>query len=92
MSKPDTYYPDGMRHGAELPDDTDLDQMLYPERPPAADSMAIEWTPGMSYEEFQAKKDRMEHEREERNNEQDRRFEITLANKLGTKTGPPRTA
>lgn len=90
MSRPGTYYPDGFCHGGELPDDLDLDQMIYPEREPKPEDLApIPFD--MPYEERQAERERREEERLAQNEREDRQFAITEGNVTGRKTGPPRT-
>jgi len=90
MSRPDQYFPDGFRHGNELPDDQELDEMIYPERRPPPDN-SFGMLIGMTYEECEQEKERREHAQHHRNMEEDRRFEITEGNVTGRKTGPPRT-
>lgn len=89
MSKPGTYYEDGFCHGGELPDDLDLDRMIYPERP--VKETSVDFRVGESYEQYLARKDEAEQVREHENYMRDRNFAITLPNKTGVHTGPPRT-
>ena len=88
MSKPGTFYPDGFCHGGELPDDLDLDRMIYPERP---NPPKVEWKPEESYSQFQSRQEIAEEVQEHDNYMRDRAFSITLPDKTGTHTGPPRT-
>jgi len=88
MSRPDQYYEDGFRGGNELPDDLDLDRMIYPERKAKPEPM--EWPEGMTYDEYQAMKDRKEDEQAAANYRADRVFDITVGDVTGQKPGPPR--
>jgi hypothetical protein len=90
MSKPDTYWPDGFCHGNELSEDTDLDQMIYPER--------REWPPpfvtfiaGETVQDMKARQVREDEAREMARYRRDRDFAITEGNVTGAHTGPPRT-
>ncbi len=89
MSKPDEFYEDGFRHGGELPDDLDLDKMVYPEHKPK-ETMEM-WPAGMSYDDWKEQQAKAEEERCERNDREDRQFTITEDNVTGRHTGPPRT-
>lgn len=89
MSRPDQYYPDGFRGGSELPDDTDLDRMVYPEAP--AKREPVEFQMGESYEDYERRVQERDEQARCDNFERDRRFEIEEGNVTGRKPGPPRT-
>lgn len=89
MSRPDQYYPDGFRGGSELPDHTDIDQMVFPERKPEP---TVEAFPiGLSTEQWQAEKDKREADYAMECFERDRAFTIEEGNVTGQHPGPPRT-
>lgn len=89
MSRPDQYYPDGFRGGSELPTDTDIDQMVFPERKPEPTYEALPL--GMSHEEWHIAKEKREADYAQECFERDRQFTIEEGNVTGAHPGPPRT-
>ena len=89
MAGPNEYFPDGFCHGNELPDDLDLDRMIYPERQPKPEPMDMPLD--MTWEEIQQERERREAAREAANYQRDRQFVVTEENVTGAHTGPPRT-
>lgn len=88
MSKP-FFYPDGFCRGSEMPDDLELDRLIYPERPAPRVASAVSMT--MPHEDWLIEMDRQEKEQEAANFRRDRQFHMTVDNVTGTHTGPPRT-
>lgn len=89
MSRPGTYYQDGFCGGSELPQDTDLDQMIYPERPKDLGA-EVPWHMGQTAEERNAQLDAAYEADRLSREERDRQFVITEGNPTGANPGPPR--
>ena len=84
-----SHYQDGFCGGSELPQDLELDRMIYPERPAEPELML--WEPGQTLEQWQTRNKQMEEARESAHAIEDRAFVLTLSNVTGVHTGPPRT-